>query len=80
MKTYNIAVIPGDGTGPEVVAEGIKVLGAVSDKAGIRLNFTDFDFGGDRYLRTGEVLPDSAVDELKKFDAMYLGAIGLGWH
>jgi 3-isopropylmalate dehydrogenase len=75
-KNYNIAVIPGDGTGPEVVAEGIKVLNAVSEKAGFKLNYTDFDFGGDRYLKTGEVLPDSAVDELRDFDAMYLGAIG----
>jgi 3-isopropylmalate dehydrogenase len=75
-NTYAIAVIPGDGTGPEVVAEGIKVLDAVSAKDGFKLDYRNFDFGGDRYLRTGEVLPESAVDELKKFDAMYLGAIG----
>ncbi len=75
-KTYNIAVIPGDGTGPEVVAEGIKVLNAVSDKAGFKLNFNSFDFGGERYLKTGETLPDSAIEELKKHDAIYLGAIG----
>jgi 3-isopropylmalate dehydrogenase len=75
-KTYNIAVIPGDGTGPEVVAEGIKVLNAVADSAGFKLNMDSFDFGGDRYLKTGEVLPDSAVDELRKYDAMFLGAIG----
>lgn len=75
-KTYNIAVIPGDGTGPEVVAEGIKVLNAVSGKAGFKLNLTYFDLGGDRYLKTGEVLPENAVDELRKFDSIYLGAIG----
>ncbi len=75
-KTYNIAVIPGDGTGPEVVAEGIKVLDAVSNKAGFKLNYTNFDFGGERYLKTGEVLPENAVEELNKFDAIYLGAIG----
>jgi len=75
-KAYNIAVIPGDGTGPEVVTEGIKVLQAVSDKAGFKLNFNFFDFGGERYLRTGETLPDNAVEELKKYDAIYLGAIG----
>jgi 3-isopropylmalate dehydrogenase len=75
-KTYNIALIPGDGTGPEVVAEGIKVLAAVAHKEGFNLNYTTFDFGGDRYLKTGEVLPDSAADELRKFDAIYLGAIG----
>jgi 3-isopropylmalate dehydrogenase len=75
-NTYNIAVIPGDGTGPEVVAEGIKVLNTVSDKAGFKLNYEYFDFGGDRYLKTGEILPDSAVEELRKFDSIYLGAIG----
>ncbi|MBI5141919.1 MAG: 3-isopropylmalate dehydrogenase [Nitrospirae bacterium] len=75
-KTYNIAVVPGDGTGPEVVAEGLKVLDAASKKFGFNCNLTHFDFGGDRYLRTGEVLPDSATDELRKFDAIFLGAIG----
>jgi 3-isopropylmalate dehydrogenase len=75
-KKYNIAVIPGDGTGPEVVAEGIKVLDAVSDKAGFKLDYSFFDFGGDRYIKTGEVLPDSAIEDLKKFDCIYLGAIG----
>jgi 3-isopropylmalate dehydrogenase len=75
-KTYNIAVIPGDGTGPEVIAEGIKVLNAVSGKAGFKLNLTHFDLGGERYLKTGEALPDSAVSELRKFDSIYLGAIG----
>ncbi|HOS98019.1 MAG TPA: 3-isopropylmalate dehydrogenase, partial [Deltaproteobacteria bacterium] len=64
------------GTGPEVVAEGIKVLKAVAAVEGISLDFTTYDFGGDRYLRTGEVLPDSAADELKKYHAIYLGAIG----
>lgn len=75
-KTYNIAVIPGDGTGPEVIREGIKVLKAVAEKENISFNFTEFDFGGERYLRTGEVLPENAVETLKKFDAIYLGAIG----
>jgi 3-isopropylmalate dehydrogenase len=75
-RSYNIAVIPGDGTGPEVVAEGVKVLDAVSGRYGFKLNTTFFDFGGDRYLRTGETLPDSALEELKGFDAIYLGAIG----
>ncbi len=75
-NTYNIAVIPGDGTGPEVVAEGIKVLNTVSNKAGFKLNYEYFDFGGERYLKTGEILPDRAVEELRKFDSIYLGAIG----
>ncbi len=75
-RTYNIASIPGDGTGPEVVREGRKVLGAAAGKYGFNLNFEEFDFGGDRYLRTGEILPDSATEELRKFDSIFLGAIG----
>lgn len=76
MKTYNIAVIPGDGTGPEVVREGVKVLQAAAAKFGFGLNLNYYDFGGERYLKTGETLPDSAIEELKKYDAIYLGAIG----
>ncbi len=76
MKGYKIAVIPGDGTGPEVIREGVKVLEAVSNRYGFKLEFNYYDFGGDRYLRTGETLPDSAIDELKGYDAIYLGAIG----
>jgi 3-isopropylmalate dehydrogenase len=75
-REYNIAVIPGDGTGPEVVREGIKVLQAVSNKEGFKLNFSYFDFGGERYLKTGEILPDSAIKEIEKHHAIYLGAIG----
>jgi 3-isopropylmalate dehydrogenase len=71
-----IAVIAGDGTGPEVIREGRKVLEAAAEKHGVPLSFTEFDFGGARYLRTGETLPDGAVDDLRKFDAIYLGAIG----
>ena len=76
MKSYNIAVIGGDGTGPEVVREAIKVLDVASKKFGIKLNYTNYDFGGERYMRTKEVLPDSAADELRKFPAILLGAIG----
>jgi 3-isopropylmalate dehydrogenase len=76
MKSYNIAVIGGDGTGPEVVREAIKVLDAATPKFGIKLNYTYYDFGGERYLRTNEVLPNSAADELRKFPAILLGAIG----
>jgi 3-isopropylmalate dehydrogenase len=76
MKSYTIALIPGDGTGPEVIHEGLKVLDAVSGRFGIKLNFEHYDFGGGRYLRTGETLPDGALEELRKFDAIYLGAIG----
>src|SRR5688572_16064648 len=76
MKSYNIAVIGGDGTGPEVTREAIKVLEAASKKFGLKLNFQDYDLGGDRYIRTNEALPDSVVGELRKFPAVLLGAIG----
>ncbi len=75
-RSYNIAVIPGDGTGPEVIAEGIKVMQAIAPVSGFTLNMHNFDFGGERYLKTGEVLPAGAVDELRQYDAIYLGAIG----
>ncbi len=73
---YRIAVIPGDGTGPEVTAEAVKVLKAAAQKFNFRVELTEFDFGGERYKRTGELLPDSAVEELRKFHAILLGAIG----
>ncbi len=73
---HKIAVIPGDGTGPEVINEGLKVLDEASRKFGFKYEKTVFDFGGERYLRTGEVLPDSAIEDLRKFDAIYLGAVG----
>jgi len=73
---YKIAVLGGDGTGPEVVAEGLKVLEAAAHKIGFKYETTDYDWGGDRYLATGEVLPANAIEEMKKYDAIYLGAIG----
>ncbi|MBE3134555.1 MAG: 3-isopropylmalate dehydrogenase, partial [Acidobacteria bacterium] len=73
---HTIAVIAGDGTGPEVVREGMKVLRAASKKFSVPLSFTEFDYGGARYLRTGETLPAGAVEELRSFSAIYLGAIG----
>ena len=76
MKSYDIAVIGGDGTGPEVTAENIKVLDAAGQKFGFKLNYTEFDFGGERYLRTKEALPNSASDDLRNFPAVILGAIG----
>lgn len=76
MKSYDIATIPGDGTGPEVIREGRKVLDAAAKKFGFQINWTEFDFGGDRYLRTGEPMPKNASDEMRKFAAIYLGAIG----
>ena len=76
MRTYNIAVIPGDGTGTEVVREGVKVLDAACAKHDVKLNYQQYDFGGERYKKTGELLPASAIEELRKFDAIFLGAIG----
>ncbi len=73
---HKIAVIPGDGTGPEVTAEAVKVLKAAAAKFGFKVQLIEYDFGGERYKRTGETLPDSAVEELRKFDAILLGAIG----
>jgi 3-isopropylmalate dehydrogenase len=71
-----IAVIPGDGIGPEVVTEGLKVLEAVAAPTGLKYELQHYDFGGDRYLKTGEVLPEGALEELKQFDVIYLGAVG----
>ncbi|MDH7503149.1 MAG: 3-isopropylmalate dehydrogenase [Verrucomicrobiota bacterium] len=76
MKQYNIAVIPGDGTGPEVVREAIKVLDAAAQRFNLKLNYTHYDLGGERYLRTGETLPDSVINELRQFPVILLGAIG----
>ena len=73
---YKIALIPGDGTGPEVTDEAEKVLDAAAATFGFKVDKTPFDYGGDRYLRTGEVLPEGAVEELSGFDAILLGAIG----
>ncbi|MBN2036125.1 MAG: 3-isopropylmalate dehydrogenase [Chitinispirillaceae bacterium] len=76
MKTYNIALMPGDGTGPEVLAEGVKVLDAAGTTHALSFNYVNYDFGGERYMRTGETLPDTALEELKRHDAIFLGAIG----
>ena len=72
MTKHRIAIIGGDGIGPEVTAEAVKVVRA----AGVDIDTVDFDLGGRRYLATGEVLPDSALDELRGFDAILLGAVG----
>jgi 3-isopropylmalate dehydrogenase len=76
MKSYNIALMPGDGTGPEVLQEGVKVLDTVGANYDLTFNYTDYDFGGERYKRTGETLPDTAIAELRKHHAIFLGAIG----
>lgn len=77
MKTFNIALIPGDGIGPEVVAEGVKVLQAIEklDPA-ISFSFTEFPWGCEYYLKHGKMMADDGIEQLKKFDAIYLGAVG----
>lgn len=75
-RKYSIAVVGGDGTGPEVIREGIKVLRVASGKFEFKLEFNHYDIGGERYLKTGEVLPDSVLEEFRKHDAIFLGAIG----
>jgi 3-isopropylmalate dehydrogenase len=75
-KRYQVAVVPGDGTGPEVIREAVKVLQAAEARYGFSLARTDYDLGGARYLKTGEILPPSVLQEFRKFDAILLGAIG----
>jgi 3-isopropylmalate dehydrogenase len=75
-SSYKIAVIPGDGTGPEVIREGLKVLEAVTKICNLRCETISYDLGGERYLKTAEVLPDSAISEFKQMDAIYFGAVG----
>jgi 3-isopropylmalate dehydrogenase len=64
MKTYKIAIIGGDGTGPEVTVEAVKVMDAAAAKFGFKTEKTDYDFGGERFKRTGEVLPNGAIEDL----------------
>ncbi len=72
MSSYKVGVVGGDGIGPEVIAEGLKVIAA----AGVELDTVDYDLGGARYLEDGTVLPDSVLDEWRDLDAIYLGAVG----
>ena len=75
-RNHRIAVIPGDGTGPEVIAEAVKVIDAAGSKFGFTVDKEFIDWGGEHYLATGEILPDDATERLRKFDAVLLGAIG----
>ncbi len=75
-KQYKLALIGGDGIGPEVVAEGVKVLDAVSAKYGVSFEKKEFDLGARLWHRTGETLPDAVLEELKGFDVILLGAVG----
>lgn len=73
---YNLALIPGDGIGPEIIREGKKVIEAASKIYGIEINWIEYPFGAEHYLKTGELLPDSALKEIQDLDAIYFGAIG----
>src|SRR5699024_782518 len=77
MKKINVAVIGGDGVGPEVVAEGVKVLKAIEEmNSNISFTFTYFPWGCEYYLKEGKMMPEDGLEKLKKFDAIYLGAVG----
>lgn len=76
MRRVRIAVIPGDGIGPEVVAQGLKALRAAANRFGFEAELVHYDLGGERYLRTGQTLTDQELEELRRVDAIYLGAIG----
>jgi len=75
-RTYRIAVIPGDGTGPEVIREALKVLLAAAKKYVFNVETTSYDLGGMRYLKTGETISDETLNELRGYDSILLGAIG----
>ena len=76
MKRYNIAVIEGDGIGLEVVPEGLRVLEAAGRRHDISFSWQHFDWSCQRYLKTGRMMPADAIDQLRGFDAIYLGAVG----
>ena len=76
MATYDVAVIGGDGVGPEVTRQAVKGVQAAADRFGFTVGTTEYDLGGERYLRTGDVLPDAVLEELRGHDAILLGAVG----
>lgn len=76
MKSYNIGVIPGDGIGPEVIKEALRVLEAISEKAGFKLDLVPYPYSGEHYLKTNELVPDKVIDEWRQMDAILMGAIG----
>ncbi|MGH3308058.1 MAG: isocitrate/isopropylmalate family dehydrogenase, partial [Nocardioides sp.] len=75
-KVYKVASIAGDGIGPEVVAEAHKAAEAAGARFGFGLDWVDYDLGADRWLATGEALPDAVLEELREVDAILLGAVG----
>ena len=75
-KIVKIALIPGDGIGKEVMPEGVRVLEAAASKYGLNLEWTEFDWSCETYLKTGQMMPEDGIDQLRPFDAVYLGAVG----
>ncbi len=75
-RTFSLAVIPGDGIGPEVTDQALVVLDAVAPRHGVSFDRTTYDLGAERYLATGEVLPDAVLEEIRSHDAILLGAVG----
>ena len=80
MAEYNLAVIGGDGVGPEVIAEGRKVLEALSSAGGPSFRFTEFPWGSDYYRETGRLMPEDGLEQLSGFDAILFGAVGRPQH
>ena len=76
MKTYSIAVVPGDGIGREVVPEGLRVLDAVSARFGFALRYSHFDWDCETYRSTGRMMPEDGLQQLQRHDAIFLGAVG----
>ncbi|HEU4771466.1 MAG TPA: isocitrate/isopropylmalate family dehydrogenase, partial [Candidatus Udaeobacter sp.] len=76
MKTFHIAVIAGDGIGNEVVPEGIRVLEAAARRFGFGFEWHPFDWSCERFLKIGKMMPEDGLDQLRKFDAIFLGAVG----
>ena len=76
MKEYKVAVIEGDGIGHEVVPEGLRVLEAVGGKHAIKFHWEHFDWSCERHLKTGRMMPEDGLDQLRRFDAIFLGAVG----
>ena len=76
MATYRIAVLPGDGIGPEVIEEGLKILRALQPVRGVEFDCMEFNWGSTYYMKHGRMMPTDALDRLLAFDAIYFGAVG----
>ena len=76
MTSFKIAVIPGDGIGKEVIPEGIQALEAAGSTHNVNFEWTEFDWSCETYHKTGRMMPDDGLDQLRDFDAIYLGAVG----